>query len=60
MDILLLAPLLVIVLLGLLLAGRSQVAKGTNTATANGATLLTLAVMVGVLCLALVVSLDVW
>ncbi|WP_182526746.1 hypothetical protein [Nocardioides dongkuii] len=60
MNILLLAPLLVVVFLGLLLAGRAQVAKGTNTATANGASLLTLAAVVGVLVLALVVSLDVW
>jgi hypothetical protein len=59
-NILLLAPLLVIAFLGLLLVGRAQVAKGANTATANGATLLALAVVVGVLDLALVVSLDVW
>ena len=60
MNILLLAPVIVLVFLALLLAGRAQVAKGSNAATANGATLLTLAATVGVLALALVVSLDVW
>jgi formate hydrogenlyase subunit 4 len=59
-DILLLVPLIVVVFLLLLLTGRAQVAKGSNLATANGATLLTLAAVVGVLALALVVSLDVW
>lgn len=60
MDILLLAPLVVVVFLTLLLTGRAQVAKGSNSATANGATLLTLAAIVGVLAIGLVVSLDVW
>lgn len=60
MDILLLVPLILLVFLALLLAGRAQVAKGSNSATANGATLLTLAAVVGVLALGLVVSLDVW
>lgn len=59
-DILLLVPLIVVVFLVLLLTGRAQVAKGSNRATANGATLLTLAAVVGVLALGLVVSLDVW
>jgi len=59
-DVLLLAPLVILLFLALLLAGRAQVARGTNPATANGATLLTVAVVVGVLGLAMVVSLDVW
>lgn len=59
-DILLLVPLIVIVFLVLLFTGRAQVAKGSNSATANGATLLTLAAVIGVLALGLVVSLDVW
>lgn len=60
MDIVLLVPLIAIVFLLLLLSGRAQVAKGSNSATANGATLLTLAAVVGVLALGLLVSLDVW
>ena len=60
MDILLLVPLIVVAFLVLLLTGRAQLAKGQNSATANGATLLTLAAVVGVLALGLVVSLDVW
>lgn len=60
MDIVLLAPVIVVVFLLLLLTGRAQVAKGSNSATANGATLLTLAAVVGVLALGLVVSLNVW
>lgn len=59
-DMLLLVPLIVVVFLVLLLTGRALVAKGSNRATANGATLLTLAAVVGVLALGLVVSLDVW
>lgn len=60
MDIVLIVPLILIVFLALLLLGRAQIAKGANTATANGAVLLTLAAVVGVLALGLVVSLDVW
>lgn len=59
-DIVLLVPLVVVVFLVLLLTGRAQVAKGSNRETANGATLLTLAAVLGVLTLGLVVSLDVW
>ncbi len=60
MDILLFVPLLVVGFLVLLLAGRAQVAKGSNSATANGATLLTLSAVVGVLALGMLLSLDVW
>lgn len=60
MDILLLVPLIVVVFLVLLFAGRAQVAKGSNSATANGAALLTLAAVVGILALGMVLSLDVW
>lgn len=56
----LLAPLLLVLFLGVLLVGRSQLAKGTNSATANGATLMVLATVLGVLSLAAAVSLDVW
>ena len=60
MDVLLLVPVIFLVFLALLFSGRAQVAKGANAATANGATLLTLAAIVGVLAVGLVVSLDVW
>lgn len=60
MDILLLPYVMVVVFLVLLLTGRAQVAKGSDAATANGATLLTLAAIVGVLAIGLVVSLDAW
>ena len=60
MDSSLLALVAAIAFLVLLLTGRAQVAKGANTATANGATLLTLAVVAGALALALVASLDIW
>lgn len=60
MNEVLLVPLVAVVFLLLLFTGRAQVAKGSNSATANGATLLTLAAAVGVLTLGLVLSLDVW
>jgi len=55
------APLIVfvafIVLLGI---GRGQIAKGSNAEVANGAVLLTLAAIVGLLALGVLLSLDVW
>ncbi len=47
--------LIVVLFLLLLLTGRAQLAKRSNSATANGATLLTLPAAVGVLALGLVV-----
>ncbi|NPC96979.1 hypothetical protein [Nocardioides sp. zg-DK7169] len=60
MDILLLAPLVVVLFFVLLFMGRGSLARGTNAATANGATLLVLATILGVLALGMIVSLDVW
>lgn len=57
MNEVLLVPLVAVVFLLLLVTGRAQVAKGSNSATANGATLLTLAAVVGVLTIGLVLSL---
>ncbi len=45
-----------VVLLGI---GRAQIAKGSNAQVANGAVLLTLAAVVGVLALGVLGSLDV-
>ncbi len=59
-NVVLIVPLVVVLFFALLFIGRAQVAKGSNAATANGATLLTLAAVVGVLALGMLVSLDVW
>lgn len=60
MSVELLAVVAVVVFVALLLAGRSQLAKGAGTEVANGATLLVLATVIGILALAIVTSLDVW
>lgn len=60
MDIALLALLVVIAFVALLGVGRSQIAKASNPQVANGAVLLVLATIVGLLVLGLVASLDVW
>ena len=59
MDLLLIVPLVAAIFLALLFSGRAQVAKGSNAAVANGAALLTVAAVVGVLALAMVVALGV-
>jgi len=60
MDSTLLVLLVVIAFLVLLLMGRAQIAKGANAHTANGAALLTVAAVVGVVAAGLLASLDVW
>ena len=60
MNVGLLAILVVIVFVVLLGVGRSQIAKGSNAQVANGATLLVLATIAGVVALGMVASLDVW
>lgn len=60
MNIALLALLGVLAFGVLLGVGRAQIAKGSNTQVADGAVLLTISTLVGVLALGLVASLDVW
>ena len=60
MGIELAALLTLIVFVVLLLNGRGQVARGSNAQLANGAVLLTLAMIVGLLALGMVSSLDFW
>jgi formate hydrogenlyase subunit 4 len=60
MDIAVVALLVIVVFVALLGAGRGQIAKGSNAQVANGAVLLSLATIVGVLALGVLLSLDVW
>lgn len=60
MSIALLAVLVVVAFVVLLGIGRAQIAKGSNAQVANGAVLLALSVLAGLLALGAVVSLDVW
>ena len=60
MNIAIVALLLVVAFVVLLLIGRGQIAKGSNAQVANGAVLLTLAAIVGLLALGVLLSLDVW
>ncbi len=60
MDIALVALLVLVAFFVLLGIGRGQIAKGSNAQVANGAVLLTLAAVVGVLVLGVLFSLDVW
>ena len=60
MSVTLLALLVVVGFAVLLGIGRGQIAKGSNAQVANGAVLLTLAAIVGVLALGVVLSLDGW
>ena len=55
-----LALVIVVAFVVLLVAGRGQIAKGANAQVANGAVLLTLAAIIGVLALGIVVWLDGW
>ena len=59
-DIAVVTVVVVVVLALLLVAGRRQIAKGSNAQVANGAVLLTLAAVVGPWALAMLLSLDVW
>jgi uncharacterized membrane protein YcaP (DUF421 family) len=54
------AVLLLVVFVVLLVAGRGQIAKGANVQVANGAVMLVVAAVVGVLAFGAIVSLDVW
>lgn len=49
-----------LVFVSLLMAGRSQIAKGANASVANGATLLVVAAIVGIWALGLLVSWEGW
>ncbi len=60
MNIALVALLVVVAFVVLLSIGRGQIAKGSNAQVANGAVLLTLAAIVGLLALGVLLSLDVW
>lgn len=60
MSIELLTLVIGLVFVALLLAGRSQVAKGANAAVANGAVVLVLAAIVGIWALGLLVSWEGW
>lgn len=60
MSIELLTLVIGLVFVALLLAGRSQVAKGANAAVANGAVMLVLAAIVGIWALGLLVSWEGW
>ncbi|QIK76675.1 hypothetical protein [Nocardioides piscis] len=60
MDIALVAWLVVVVFVALLVGGRGQIAKGSNAQVANGAVLLVLATVVGLLAVGVLLSLDGW
>lgn len=60
MAVEILVLVVVVAFLALLGVGRRQIAQGTNAQVANGATVLVLATVVGVLALGIVLSLDVW
>lgn len=60
MDVALVALVVAVAFVVLLAWGRSQLLKGANAQVANGAVLLTLAAIVGVLALGVLLSLDVW
>ncbi len=60
MNIALVALRVGVAFLVLLVVGRGQIAKGANAQVANGAVLLTFAVVLGTLALGTVLSLDVW
>jgi len=59
-DSSLLAVIALVVFVVLLMSGRRQIATGANAQVANGAVLLTLATIVGLLAMGIVASLDVW
>lgn len=54
------AWLVVVVFVALLVGGRGQIAKGSNAQVANGAVLLALATVVGLLAVGVLLSLDGW
>ena len=54
------AVLVLVAFAVLLLLGRGQIVKGANAQVANGAVLLTLAAIVGLIALEVLSSLDVW
>lgn len=60
MDSSLLALIALVAFVVLLVLGRRRIAQGANAQVANGAVLLILATIVGVLALGVVASLDVW
>lgn len=60
MSVELLALLLVIIFVALLVLGRAQIARGANPQVANGAVVLVVATVVGVLALSSIASLDIW
>lgn len=60
MDITLLALIALVAFVALLVVGRGQIANGSNSQMANGAVLLTLAAIFGVLAMGVLSSLDVW
>ena len=60
MDLPVVASIVGVVFLALLVAGRVQLAKGSNSQVANGAVLLTLAAIVGPWALVLLMSFDIW
>lgn len=60
MSVELVTALLVVVFVVLLVAGRGQIAKGANVQVANGAVMLVVAAVLGVLALGAIASLDVW
>lgn len=60
MDAALVALIIFVAFVVLLVIGRGQIARGSNSQVANGAVLLTLAAIAGLLALAVLLSLDVW
>ena len=60
MDIALVAVIVFVGFVLLLGFGRGQIAKGANAHVANGAVMLTLAAIVGLLAMGVLSSLDFW
>ena len=60
MSIALVGLFVVVVFLALLFLGRAQIAKGSNPQVANGAVLLTLAAIAGLLAVGALASLGGW
>lgn len=60
MGIGLLAVLVAFFFLVLLVLGRAQIAKGSNTQVANGSVVLVIAAVLGALALGVIASLDGW
>lgn len=60
MDLALVGVLVVVAFVVLLVIGKGQIVKGSNKQMANGAVMVVLATILGLLAMGIVLSLDVW